>query len=77
VAAARADGGVNRSTKVFANIKTVIRTCQKQGVNVFDYARQVLRAPRRAPRHGGCVTDITRASLKHTANPRPQSARRG
>ena len=47
VAAARADGGVNRSdrgAKVFANIKTVIRTCQKQGLNFFDYARNVLRA---------------------------------
>ena len=47
VAAARADGGVNRSArgaKVFANIKSIIRTCQKQGLNFFDYARQVLRA---------------------------------
>lgn len=47
VAAARADGGVNRTdrgAKVFANIKTVIRTCQKQGLNFFDYARQVLQA---------------------------------
>ena len=47
VAAARADGGVNRSArgaKVFANIKSVIRTCQKQGLNFFDYSRQVMRA---------------------------------
>ena len=47
MAAARADGGVNRSArgaKVFANIKTVIRTCHKQGLNFFDYARQVMRA---------------------------------
>ena len=47
VAAARADGGVNRSdrgAKVFANLKTIIRTCQKQGVNFFDYARNVMRA---------------------------------
>ena len=47
VAAARADGGVNRSdrgAKVFANMKTVIRTCQKQGINFFDYARQVMHA---------------------------------
>ena len=47
VAAARADGGVNRSdrgAKVFANMKTVIRTCHKQGLNFFDYARQVMRS---------------------------------
>ena len=47
VAAARADGGVNRTdrgAKVFANLKTIIRTCQKQGLNFFDYARQVMRA---------------------------------
>ena len=47
VAAARADGGVNRSdrgAKVFANMKTVIRTCHKQGINFFDYARQVMRS---------------------------------
>lgn len=47
VAAARADGGVNRTergAKVFANIKTVIRTCQKQGLNFFDYARSVMQA---------------------------------
>ena len=47
VAAARADGGVNRSArgaKVFANIKSIIRTCQKQGLNFFDYSRQVMRA---------------------------------
>ena len=43
----RADGGVNRSdrgAKVFANMKTVIRTCHKQGINFFDYARQVMRS---------------------------------
>ena len=47
VAAARADGGVNRSdrgAKVFANMKTIIRTCHKQGLNFFEYAREVLRA---------------------------------
>ncbi len=46
-AAARADDGVNRSergVKVFANINTIIRTCQKQGLNFFDDARQVMQA---------------------------------
>jgi transposase len=40
VAAARADGGVNRTArgaKAFATIKSVIRTCQKQGLNFFHY----------------------------------------
>ena len=49
VAAARADGGVNRTdrgAKVFANIKTIIRTCQKQGMNFFDYARTTMQASR-------------------------------
>ena len=47
VAAARSDGGVNRTprgAKVFANIKSVIRTCQKQGLSFFDYGRSVLQA---------------------------------
>ena len=34
----------DRGAKVFANMKTVIRTCQKQGLNFFDYARQVMRS---------------------------------
>ena len=47
VAAARADGGVNRTprgAKVFAHLKSIIRTCQKQGLNFFDYARSALQA---------------------------------
>ena len=47
VAAARADGGVNRTSrgaKVFAHLKSIIRTCQKQGLNFFDDARSVLQA---------------------------------
>lgn len=47
VAAARSDGGVNRTRQgatVFANVKSVIRTCQKQGVNFFHYARDVMHA---------------------------------
>ena len=45
VAAARADGGVNRTdrgAKVFAAIKTVARTCRKQGLNFFDFALATL-----------------------------------
>jgi transposase len=47
VAAARADGGVNRTdagAKVFANIKSVIKTCQKQGLNFFQYAKSAIQA---------------------------------
>ncbi len=41
VAATRADGGVNRTdrgARVFATIKSVTRTCRKQGLKFFDYA---------------------------------------
>ena len=34
----------DRGAKVFANMKTIIRTCHKQGLNFFEYAREVLRA---------------------------------
>lgn len=47
VAAARADGGVNRTdwgAKAFAHAKTVIRTCQKQGRKFLDYGLQLVRA---------------------------------
>jgi len=47
VAAARADGGVNRTdwgAKAFAHAKSVIRTCQKQGRNFLQYGLQVVRA---------------------------------
>ena len=47
VAATRADGGVNRTTgdaQAFANLKSVIRTCQKQGRNFFAYGLLVVRA---------------------------------
>ncbi len=46
VAAARAEGGVNRTdrgAKAFAIIKSIIRTCQKQGVNFFESARAAMR----------------------------------
>ncbi|MCI0404173.1 MAG: transposase, partial [Acidobacteria bacterium] len=45
VAAARSDGGVNRSewgAKAFAVAKTIVRTCQKSGLNFFQYAQTVL-----------------------------------
>jgi hypothetical protein len=47
VAAARSDGGVNRTdwgADAFARAKTVIRTCQKQGRNFLEYGLQVVRA---------------------------------
>jgi hypothetical protein len=47
VAAARADGGVNRTdwgAKAFARAKSVIRTCQKQGRNFLQYGLEVVRA---------------------------------
>lgn len=47
VAATRADGGVNRTAwgaKAFGNLKSVIRTCQKQGRNFFEYGLSVVRA---------------------------------
>jgi hypothetical protein len=47
VAAARADGGVNRSTwgaDAFAVAKSIIRTCQKNGRRFFDYALDALGA---------------------------------
>jgi hypothetical protein len=47
VAAARADGGVNRTdwgAKAFAHAKSVIRTCQKQSRNFLQYGLDVVRA---------------------------------
>ncbi len=47
VAAARSDGGVNRREwggKAFANAKSIIRTCQKQGRNFLQYGLEVVRA---------------------------------
>ncbi len=47
VVAARNDGGVNRSdwgAAAFATLKSVIRTCQKNGLNFLDYGLSVLRA---------------------------------
>jgi hypothetical protein len=54
VAAARGDGGVNRTdwgAKAFAHAKSVIRTCQKQGRNFLQYGLEVVRAvtARQAP----------------------------
>ena len=40
VASARSDGGVNRTTAgatAFANLKSIVRTCQKQGRNFLSY----------------------------------------
>jgi hypothetical protein len=47
VAAARSDGGVSRSewgANAFATLKSVIRTCRKNGLNFLDYGLAVLRA---------------------------------
>lgn len=47
VAAARADGGVNRSdwgAKAFAVAKSIVRTCQKNSRNFFAYALDALAA---------------------------------
>lgn len=47
VAAARSDGGVNRaawSAKAFATLKSVVRTCRKNGRNFLEYGLSVLRA---------------------------------
>jgi hypothetical protein len=49
VAAARADGGVNRTAwgaQAFAHAKSVIRTCQKQGRNFLKYGLELVRATR-------------------------------
>ena len=46
VAAARSDGGVNRTdwgATAFAHAKSILRTCQKQGRNFLDYGLQVVR----------------------------------
>jgi len=45
VAAARSDGGVNRTdwgAKAFATAKSIVRTCQKVGRNFFGYALAAL-----------------------------------
>lgn len=47
VAAARSDGGTNRSqwgARAFANLKTVVRTCQKNGLSFFDYMLRLVGA---------------------------------
>ncbi|WP_373649220.1 IS66 family transposase [Schlesneria sp. DSM 10557] len=47
VAATRADGGVNRTdwgATAFANIKSIVRTCQKQGCQFLQYGLELIRA---------------------------------
>lgn len=47
VAAARADGGVNRKAwgaTAFGRIKSVVRTCQKNGRSFLDYGIELVRA---------------------------------
>ena len=47
VVAARNDGGVNRSewgAAASATLKSIIRTCQKNGLNFLEYGLSVLRA---------------------------------
>lgn len=47
LAAARADGGVNRkgwSATAFGRIKSVVRTCQKNGRSFLDYGIELVRA---------------------------------
>jgi transposase len=49
VAAARADGGVNRTdanATSFANIKSIIRTCEKNALKFWDYGHQLLESLR-------------------------------
>ena len=45
VAAARSDGGVNRTdagANAFAAIKSIVRTCQKQQLRILDYGLSLL-----------------------------------
>jgi len=47
VAAIRGDGGVNRTdwgAAAFAKLKSVIRTCQKNGLNFLEYGLSIIRA---------------------------------
>ena len=47
VAAARNDGGVNRTAwgaDAFATWKSIVRTCQKNGLNFLDYGLSLVRA---------------------------------
>jgi len=47
VAAARGDGGVNRAdwgARAFANLKSVVRTCQKNGLRFVDYMLRLVDA---------------------------------
>jgi hypothetical protein len=47
VAAIRGDGGVNRTdwgAEAFAKLKSVVRTCQKNGLNFLEYGLSLLRA---------------------------------
>ena len=47
VAAARSDGGVNRTAwgaAAFANLKSVVRTCQKNGIRYVDYMLRLVAA---------------------------------
>ena len=47
VVAARSDGGVNRSAwgaTAFGHIKSVLRTCQKNGRSFFDYGLELVQA---------------------------------
>jgi len=47
IVAARADGGVNRSSwgaQAFARIKSVVRTCQKNGLRLVDYVMNLVRS---------------------------------
>ena len=47
VAAARSDGGVNRTewgARAFANLKSVVRTCQKNGIRFVDYMLKLTAA---------------------------------
>ncbi len=56
VVAARSDGGVNRSdwgADAFATLKSVIRTCQKNGRNFLEYGLSVVRA-----RQSGCALPL-------------------
>jgi len=52
VAAARADGGVNRTqagATAFANLKSIVRTCQKHGLNFLNYGLTLIGLDEKSP----------------------------
>jgi len=72
LAAARSDGGTNRSAwgaAAFAHLKSVVRTCQKNGVRFLDYMLRLVDAalhrhtlPLPIPCHGACQSTSAASS---------------